>query len=98
MSEADPRRVEELSIALREQRAIYRIAKSDDGAYLADRLNAMLDQCVGRMISTDDPDLTAIIKGECRGISEVIRIFAEIEDEVIETEELIQVERSDEDI
>lgn len=98
MPAEESRRLEELSLLLREQRAIYRIARSDDGVLLADRLNAMLDESIGEMIASDDPIHSEVMKGKCRGISDVIRIFAEIEAEVIDTEELIQIERSEEQI
>lgn len=98
MSDERLEKIDELSLELRRQRAIYRIAKSDDGVHLADRLNEMLDEYMGEMIAEEDPIKTEIAKGKCRGLAAVIAIFAEIEEQVIATEELIEIERSDEEI
>ncbi len=97
MEEGDESRRDELALELREQSAIYRIAVSEDGKLLADRLNAMLDECVGLMIVSDDPIYSEVMKGKARGISEVISIFAEIEEQINATEQEIEIELSDKD-
>jgi hypothetical protein len=89
-----PDRIDQLDLELREQKAIYRIAISQDGKHLADRLNAMLDVYVGESIETDNLERTMILKGQCRGIRDVIAIFAEIEESIEQTEQEIQVERT----
>ena len=95
MQASERDRVDELDYELRERKAIYRIAVSEDGERLADRLNAMLDQCVGQIIDTDCLEQTMILKGQCRGLRDVISIFAEIESQIEETEQEIEIERTD---